>query len=63
MRLPSEVALQKLALMLMLLLLALSFLAQAGVVGPRRRALEVPDEVEPFDAAPRERQGGQQTIT
>ena len=62
MRLPNEDVLQKLALALMLLLLALTFLAQAGVVGPRR-ALEVPDEVEPFDITPRERQAGQQTIT
>ena len=45
MRPPRQAALSKLALALMLLLLALTFLAQAGVVGPRRRALEVPDEV------------------
>ena len=63
MRMPSQDFLSKLSLALMLLLLALTFLAQAGMVGPRRRALQVPDEVEPFDAAPRERQAGQQTIT
>ena len=49
------------AMALVLLLTALSFMAQAGLVGPRR-TLQVPEEVEPFDPAAGERQGGEETI-
>ena len=61
MRRPSQQTLWYIAMALVLLLTALSFMAQAGLVGPNRR-LQVPEEVEPFDPAAGERQGGEETI-